>query len=333
MVFGGMILGAAVLLLPRARCRASALRAIVAAGVILTAAVVGHMLWRHATYGSWLPNTAKAKAGFSPHRLRRGYEYGVSYLLTVPSLALVLLLSLRRWKPDRAHLWLPSALFVVGTWTYATYVGGDFMPMGRFLLPAVPFIILLFAALCSRLPGRVAGSLGLGLVALNLLACFDVQVVPRSIHEGFHFREDEREWTSELTKWGLMAELCEERSDDARALAKLVKPGETMIMGPIGATGYYTRLDVYDLYGLISPSVLEGTEPRARATPGHDRRVDYSHFLDRNPTYLGFEVVDRGEKLWARLPRRMGGVPLPELIEIERHSVDGSRELRLYRLK
>ncbi len=295
-------------------------RAILQAATIAFLCVGAHVAWRYGYYGDFLPNTAKVKGTFSVHRLERGLDYVLAYLLTVPTIALTLLLSLRPWRGGLASVWLTCAVVIAGTLGYGVWVGGDFMPMGRFLFPAVPFVPLLFAAamgLFARQPRRVSlVMLGVSLfcVVANVLACFDLNPIPESVRRRFHFRQD-RAWESELSMRAAMYERAMEWSLLGRAMATVVKPGESITTGPMGAIGYYTPLTVYDTYGLVSPSVIEAAEPLESSSPGHDVRVDDGFFLDREPTYTMGKLLAVDEEI----PEGWKFHPFYPLVTFERH--------------
>ncbi len=152
-------------------------RAGVLAAAILVAGVSAHVAWRYSYYGDYLPNTARVKASFSPMRLDRGWRYLVSFLLSVPSLALLIVVSLRRFPRSLAHAWIPIAVLSTAAGAYSVWVGGDFMPFGRFLFPAVPFLALLFAMHWSGFESaglaKQVPTVGLAVVTpiLSVLAC------------------------------------------------------------------------------------------------------------------------------------------------------------------
>ena len=258
------------------------------------------------------------------HRLWRGFDYVVTWFLTLPSVSVVLLISLRRWRPGLASVWLPAGAVIYGSLLYAIWVGGDFMPLGRFLFPAVPFVPLLFAAVWSRLApaGGPAGALAPGLVlllvALNTCAAFDINAVPDSVRARFHFRQD-REWESEMSMRRSMHGRAEAWSLTGRALARVVQPGESMILGATGAIGYYSGLEVYDTYGLFTPDVVEGSRPLKKSSPGHDVRVEESFFFGRHPTFLRGLIVAAGATLEEMGVPAWSSHPWSRLVVLERH--------------
>ncbi|MEO6595481.1 MAG: hypothetical protein ABIP94_12075 [Planctomycetota bacterium] len=120
---------------------------------------VPYLLWRHAYYGYWVPNTSFAKsAGVAYPEL--GWPYVRDFVLCYWALLLALVLPV--WfvvkKPDLlANIssflgrrpWLAMLLF---TWPYlgfVVWVGGDFM-FARFVLPVLPAVLLAFDVACQR---------------------------------------------------------------------------------------------------------------------------------------------------------------------------------------
>ena len=317
---------------------ASLRRALLRAALVCAAGLALHVAWRLSYYGDWLPNTARVKAGFSPARLARGLDYVAATLLTVPSLVLAALAALRALARAQRHVWLSAGFVIAGTLSYAAWVGGDFMPMGRFLFPAVPFVALLFALALRALAARAAAALAAVCIALSWLACFDLGPLPASIRARFHFRAD-REWESEVAMWRGMKERARDWAVQGRALKLLTRPGESMIFGPLGALGYYSELIAYDTYGLVTPEVLARGEPVPRSSPGHDRRVDPDFFFPLHPTYLGSLVQPADAPLDEGLAARWEAHPWSRLVTIERHPLPvgpgfpAGRELRLLRMR
>ena len=73
-----------------------------------------------------------------------------------------------------------------------------------------------------------------------------------------------------------MKDRAERWSVLGRALAVHTREGESIVMGTIGAAGYYSRLFIYDRRGLVTPEVNETPVPSGqRATPGHDLQTTH----------------------------------------------------------
>ena len=79
-----------------------------------------------------------------------------------------------------------------------------------------------------------------------------------------------------------------------RALHEIAQPGDSIALVPIGAIGYYSGMDVYDMVGLVDETIAH--EPFAQEfikeswRPGHDKG-DGLYILQREPTYI--LIVDR----------------------------------------
>ena len=340
----GMLLGAAVLLAwmqRQERDGPSLVKPLLQASALIAVTFVAHVAWRSGYYGDWLPNTARVKAGLSSARLGRGFDYLAQWWLTLPGIALVLLGSLRRFPREERSLALASGALLLGGQAYAVWVGGDFMPFGRFLFAAVPFAALLFASLWKRLDARgpaLGAAAAAGLIALGAAANFDLNAVPDSVRERFHFRlSSPTGWQSELAMRAGMVQRTAEWTERGRALELAKRPGDSIVLKGIGAIGYYADVFVFDCHGLVSPEVLEATEPKVAASPGHDREVPTTFFLNQRPTLGGAFFVAAGAPPEAGLPPGFAQHPLAKLLRVERHPLpagDGfppNSELRLLR--
>jgi hypothetical protein len=267
-------------------------RAAALALAVLVAGALLHLSWRWSYHHELLPNTAQAKVGLSAMRLERGWKYVGSLVLALPAGALVFLGGLAAGAPGSRILRAQCAAALLLLVAYSISVGGDFMPMGRFLVPALPFLALLGAALLARVwpEQRVRPALSVALagavVASQVLAACDVPCAPRAWRDALHFRWNSPEWRSEVDQWRQMRERVALWRRTGKALALHTKPGESIVQGTIGAIGYYSELVIYDTLGLVSPEAARAGQLE-RASPGHDRHVEPEFFFPKKPTYLG----------------------------------------------
>jgi|LakMenEpi03Aug12_release.lakeMendotaPanAssembly.Ray.scaffolds.fasta_scaffold01204_27 hypothetical protein len=287
--------------------------------------------WRTGFYGEWLPNTAYAKSELSALTLERGAKYLASFLLAFPALLLGLMaafvLALRARASARA-VWAPLAI-LAATLAHGLLVGGDFMPMGRFFVPGLAFLAL---ALGTLLRSRAGWTV---LLALSPLASFDLTPLPESWRETLHFRWNDPRWRSEKQQWQAMRQRSAEWLELGQALARFTRPGESLIVGNIGAIGYACELFLYDQFGLTSREVARTRPPPRRVSAGHDKGVRPDFFFERRPTYLGAWIGPASaapDPVQERMLRSLPGAPPLELV---RHPLeDGSgRVLNLWRLK
>lgn len=276
---------------------------LVRAGVVL--AVVGgcFVAWRLGTFGDYLPNTARAKVGMSALSLERGGKYLAHYLVILPVVAVTFVAGLahvvgqlRSALAERTgdasgasgHGLDPvsiATLMAGATFAYSVIVGGDFMAMGRFFFPAVPFLALAFGALVER-HGTAARAGWAATFLASLLPIFDLHLAPLAVREALWFRWSSPAYESEFAFWKGMRDRADEWSLIGKACALHTTADESLVLGPIGAVGYHSDLWIYDAYGLTNREVLEATEPASvRSTPGHDRLVDPEFFDRFEPTW------------------------------------------------
>jgi len=292
--WGALVLGVAAITWLADR-RPALLRSIGVAAAILIAGTAIYVSWRYAYHGDWIPNTARVKVGLSALTLTRGLDYVVSFVLTVTSVAVIAVLVPWTLSGRARAAALQCCALAGGTVAYAVLVGGDFMAMGRLLVPAMPFFAVLGAAIVVRVaatgrPALAHAVLG-ALVGLSVLPAFDVHPVPRSIREAFAFRWDLPGYVTEYGRWRAMRGNTFRWSLLGRALARHTKPGESIVMDAIGAVGYYSDLFIYDQYGLVDREAAGRETAPGRRSSGHDRLVEVEHFLPRAPTYLGAHVA------------------------------------------
>lgn len=291
-VFVVMLLGAAGFRwLVAGRPRRLLVAALTATGVFAVG-FAAFLAWRYSYFGDLAPNTARAKVGLSAEVLVRGFDYVAIFLLTFVSVPLVALASLRAVSRPRGGIFSAAAIVVAGTFGYSILVGGDFMCMHRFLVPALPFLTLLFTAgLASWARGGRAPVVGLTAagVVLSVLPAWDVHVVPHEWREPFHFRLRVEAHRSEFHYWQFQKGNGEKWARLGQALALHTRPGESLVMSHIGAIGYYSGLFIHDRKGLVTREVAEVPPSDELSTPGHDRTAPLSFFFQegvREPTYL-----------------------------------------------
>jgi len=109
-----------------------------------------YLLWRHAFYGAWVPNTAVAKSASEPfldYGARYVADFFRCYWALLPSVVPVIWFLCRRPDPMVSVMpfvgrrpWLVWLAFVVPYVAFVVWVGGDFM-FSRFLLPVLPMML------------------------------------------------------------------------------------------------------------------------------------------------------------------------------------------------
>jgi arabinofuranosyltransferase len=315
--------------------RESARVAVRALTAVLATALL-HALWRRWYHGDWLPNTAYAKTGASAFRAIRGVHYVISFVLAEPGVLVALAAGVLAARKRAPGLVAASCAMLALAAAWSIYLGGDFMPMGRFLVVATPFAAVLLAAAWSAMAEwRVLREVLLGaLIVLALVPLFGGELAPASLRQHFHFRLNRPDAISEMEQWRAMRERERMWERAALAIAQHTRPGESMVLDAIGVVGYRTELELLDVFGLVSPEVARrGAEP-IRASPGHDLRVDVEFFLDRKPDYVGAVILPVDAPPETGLPPGWSERSWASRLRVERKPIagDAANELRLLRL-
>ncbi len=254
----------------------------------------GYQAWRFGYYGRAFPNTVYAKVDPSLAVFVRGGIYVLGFFVTLVTPLLVVPSFIDGLRTSRAKLILPVAMLALGPMAFATLVGGDFMTFWRLLVPSLPALALLaipgLESLAAWRPGALVPVAAL-VAGLGYLPAVDRHLLPGTVRIAFDVRGP---WPdlSEFQKWRAMRNSAEMWFVEGVALRDITKPGDTIVLGAIGATGYAAPyVNILDLYGLVTPEVSNRTiKPRDISTPGHDKEVRMGFFYDERPTIFGFRL-------------------------------------------
>jgi hypothetical protein len=281
-VFLAIAYGAALLAAGPAR-RGPLLRCGAIAAGVTVAGLIPYHAWRVWHFGDWVPQSARVKVTFSALAAEQGAKYLATLMLAFPGIALAPFVPWPRLEGARRRAAAAGALIAVGGWAYVVFVGGDWMALGRFVVPALPFVALSLGARCT---GRGAMAAAAAVIAVSLPGAFDRGPAPRAWLEALHFRWNSDDIYSEVGFWRKMNEDTAQQVLLGRALKEHAKPGDSITVGAVGAAPYFSDLFVYDRNGLVTREVTESGEPLARRSPGHLRNVSPLFFLPHRPTIL-----------------------------------------------
>ena len=316
----------AALLARRLERRPDLVRAVLLTAALAGATAAAQFLWRRGFYGAWLPNTARAKVHVGPLSLERGGKYVLSLLLAIPSIPIALAHAMGYLRGPGRSVAAGALLFVLGGFAYLVVVGGDWMMMYRLLVPTMPFVAVAFGVVVAALSGSARTALFYASVVLSLLPAFGRHPIPLAVRRLAHFRWGDAEVRSEYQVWQQGVADIEEWILLGKALALHTRPGESYVLGNIGAIPYYSGLIAYDTLGLTNREPFAPLDPDARSWPGHDRKVDVSTFDRFRPTYRGAQLAGADEP-YAGLPRAWldPAHPISRSIEIEIVPLDPGR--------
>ncbi len=244
--------------------------------VAVYVAIVGtafsvYFAWRYSYYQLLFPNPVYAKVGFSPEVALRGFRYVAAFVLTfVTPLLLLPAAGYVAWREAPKPVGLVLGTLSLAFPAYAVMVGGDWMAMGRFLVPGFAFGALLMGWLMTRLWEHLSSMVETATVArlvkhlvfvvlvgstiaVGLLPAWNVHLVPDSVRHAFHFRYD---WEYKATEFELWREfrfrsVNQVDKEVALALRTHLEPEDSIVAGAIGRLGYYSGLEIYDRVGLV----------------------------------------------------------------------------------
>jgi hypothetical protein len=268
--------------------------------VVVALGVIPHLLWRHSYYGDWVANTVHAKGGFSSATLARGARSLATFSLMFlwPVLALAGPLGARSSK-QRA-LGLSALVMAGGAIAYNFAVGGDWMPMFRFMAPASAFLAVLFGLGLQKLPKTPRITLAAVSMAFAILPIFDISPIPLSLRKSLYFREFQIGYQSEWFRWQTTTFNTGRNTWRGKALKSVLKGGESWSGGAIGATGYYSNIEILDRNGLVNRAVALREVEAGQGTAGHEKRVARAWFRSERPTfykiYVSTSPVQPGSK-------------------------------------
>jgi len=231
---------------------------------VVVAAAGALTAFRWAYFGALLPNTFDAKVAGSDAVLRAAL--GAYYVLVQLPWAWWLVGLAALWVMVGRRAWL-AGLFLAAQGLFVLVAGGDWMPGGRFLLPAFPVAVVLAVAGA----GRVCRGPRRAWAAAGLCACLGaVQAGDFALRQGPVLRE----YADGLARGPLAMGLW---------LRDHAAPGATVAARDVGALGYASGCRVIDLVGL--------TDRHVARTSGFYRReaLDADYVFGQRPEFI---VID-----------------------------------------
>ncbi len=233
-------------------------------------------------YHDVLPNPFYAKLGGTPRHYALGLQYVARFAVAAPLTWLIPALLVRRGWASVAGA--GASVVFLGLWVLNVIrTGGDYFLYFRFLVPVAPLLFALGAHGAHRawqmLAGALAGKLPRAwepaaavAIATGVAA---LQYDPIADHP-----QHGLEWATRWAKLG-------------RALGSALPQGTTIAAPNIGAIGYYAKLPIVDLLGLVDrelarrPRTRRAAEPLTSNDVGHES-YDVEWSMSRRPNAIVF---------------------------------------------
>ncbi|MBI3541036.1 MAG: hypothetical protein HY073_02725 [Deltaproteobacteria bacterium] len=66
-----------------------------------------------------------------------------------------------------------------------------------------------------------------------------------------------------------------------------------MVVGDIGATGFFADVRVIDVFGVVDPVIAHSQVTGfGQGKPGHEKRGEAAYLLQKKPTYIKWGYID-----------------------------------------
>lgn len=271
--------------------RGSAMVRLVGGAAVMT---VPALLARHAYYGQWLPNTVHAKAP-AAELLPGGLFYLWRWIHT-HGLVVLPIAGLWLWRPvlgrgpetvreARSMLVLALAVLIVFS-AVVVSVGGDFMVLGRYLVPLLPLLAVVLAWGAERRFGgrwRQAGErVGFGtsrravVFLLVFLGC-------GAVHRRAVVLES---YTSRgLASIGWLTRFVRQGEVIGEWLRASQAPDTRIAITAAGTIPYASNLWTLDMLGLNDAWIARNAEPEG-TRPGHRMHAPLDYLLSVEPDLI-----------------------------------------------
>ena len=271
--------------------------------VLYGTAVAIMLLARYAYFGTWVPNTYYAKVTFD---LSRRLVDGASYILPAIGIHSVLLAHLIAvlavaWK---RRVMSAGTIAFLGGWAvmwsgYVSYVGGDNFSFFRFLLPAMPVLILLFAQAWSAIRTSVRPSVRWACPAMLLLGFVFCHVLTYHSQASYYLGDQRL-----AAAWSKVGRWIDRETPPNTVIATIVP----------GALGYFGRRPTIDMLGLTDRQVATKGHVFPHAVHGH-ARFNTDYIFERQPDVVIYHSSGRfSERVYADIIPKEHGYALYDFV-------------------
>jgi hypothetical protein len=292
-----------------------ALKMIAALGVIYVTLLTPWLVYAWKTFGSIVPNTALSKAGFqlNLNELAATTLDLVKTVVLTDGVAIVVLIvgamyliSPLRWNNHEKHenvFFLRQSMIGI-VWIIlipVVYILTDVNVVSRYLLLVTPFITINAFAFLRRALDRFSGKTVYSMMfLLTALVMLQNQVVyGRVVRPGIDaFEKGMETCLFPIAQW----------------LRGQTPPDAKIIIGDVGAVGYYSDRELCDAAGLISPKLLPRFRQNLAPYDIIEKKLyqdvcDVDYVIHRSPV---FEQLKNDSTLFPLMTRPFSGMSLTE---------------------
>lgn len=258
-----------------------------------------YFIWRWSYFGYFLPNTFYAKTGGGLQQITGGFLYVLKslrlfYGLGWIPLVFVMFFFKKNMFTGKAGFVLSFALISLAT---TILIGGDHFNYGRFVLPVFPLLFVVFLPALNRMLSVQIKYLNIkpfyrvAAILIFLIITLIVKPVYKQVISGFqNLLESKKEILA------VYDESTEEEIIDwqhgwvimGKALKQIADKDDYIAAVPIGAIGYYSKVNIIDMVGIVDPVIAHekfSSNLVKKWTPGHTKG-NGKYILSRKPEYI-----------------------------------------------
>lgn len=233
---------------------------------------------RYFYFGDLLPNTVYAKNYFSFNILNKGMRYifdSFAYLLVglIPIIAICKKDILKEIPINLRRVIFIIAPFIFVQIAFVLYVGGDWMPKGRFLLVILPLIIFIVGVMSRVNYSQNNKNKLFAILTLVITIAFNIALARYDLAYGNDFKSGLK------GKWKF---IHNDMSEEVIKIKELAPKNAVILTDELGIIPFYNpELLFIDLSGLINKHISKKVrgEHFFRLAPEYFAELDYDYFI------------------------------------------------------
>ena len=256
-----------------------------------------YFIWRWSFFGYFLPNTFYAKTGGGLQQIMGGFLYIIKALRSfygfawIPLIIVIFFFKKNMLSENRIFLFSIGLVSILTT----ILIGGDHFHLGRFVLPVLPLVFVIIPPALDRFLSIKALKLKahhkVTAILVVLVLLLMIKPVYQESFKGFLNLVDGKKETLVVYDQEVETNIIEWQNGFnimGETLRLIASEDDYIAVVPIGAIGYYSKINVIDMVGLVDPVIAhEQFSPNAvrKWTPGHTKG-DGKYILSRKPKYI-----------------------------------------------
>lgn len=245
------------------------------------------LIFRLIYYGYPLPNTFYAKTGFNLEHFDRGLDYVIDGIINQFLYGILLFVPLFNLR--KGNLRKETFFFYFFVWIYLmliVLIGGDVLPIDRFLLPTLPLVLIFSTVTIYHVIKNPISPIVKTVLLFALMFVFSFAVV-YSYVQNYDLMGIKRSYEIGLVhKMKVYAEWIKKKQTESDKKIMVA-------LSTIGAFSFYSGVKVIDIVGLTDEYIAHNP----KEIPGIDeelpvlwkeRRYNAEYVLQQNPDYIIF---------------------------------------------